>query len=313
VDDLKDLYPEVRHTLRAALPSSWPELDTALAYLFEQPLLPEAMLPLASCSAVGGRARDAVPVAAALVAGVASVRVLDDLADRDRPGQLWQRVGLARASNYAAAAQALAFEVLHRAPLEARVIHRVGQVFARACLAIAAGQDRELAGHTRSLEDYWLTMQLRSGEAYGAACASGALVGPDDAARVEACRDFGRHLGLLMHILNDLESIWRPEGETDLAQTKLTLPVLYGLSVDNPETDELRSIVTSAALATRQARVKDILDHMQTRPFMVWAALQERDEALRSLSVCPDSIGKETLTAFITGVFGDIDQLLAEQ
>src|SRR5579871_5256204 len=132
--ELKDLYPAVRRTLDDALLTDWHELGEAVGYLFDRPMLPEAILPLACCSAVGGNAIDAVPLAAAIVAGAASMRILDDIADRDRPGQLWQRVGVDRAATYAAALEALMFELVHQAPLKTHVTRRLGRALSRAYL-----------------------------------------------------------------------------------------------------------------------------------------------------------------------------------
>jgi geranylgeranyl diphosphate synthase type I len=307
---LSTLYPRVREALHEAVPATWPEFGTVLQSVWDDAILPEAILPLAACRAVGGSARAAVPVAAALVAAVASLRLLDDLGDQDRPGQLWARVGPARAWNYAAAAQALAFDILSRASMPQSVARRLQQVFAQAFVGIAAGQDQALAAAATTLDDYWHTMEMRSGQAYAAACAAGALVGTETPALVAACATFGHHLGLTMHILNDLESIWRPDGRTDLELARVTLPLLHGLQVDHAAREELASLVTRERLATAAGRITAILDGIGTREFLIWTALREREQAIAALSACPNPAGTEALTAFITSLFGDIDQFV---
>ncbi len=311
MDWLKSLYPAVTQVLQDSIPDYWPQLRVILGTTCEQPMVPEAILPLAACQAVNGQAEDAVYVAAALVNTVASMRLLDDLEDQNRPGQLWEQVGPPRAWNYAAAAQFLSFEILNRAPLNPAIIHRISQVLGQAVLRIGAGQDRELSGLTGSIEEYWVTMEMRSGHAYAAACVSGAMVGTEDLTLIEACSTFGYHLGLAMQIFNDMESIWQPDGKSDLEQTKITLPVLYGLHIDHAERDELKSLVATHNLATHADRVRQILENVQTREFLIWAALKEREQALTALSICPDALGREALSSFVTGIFGDIGQLLA--
>ena len=271
----------------------------------------EAILPLAACRAVGGDAAAAVPVAAAVNAAVASLRLFDDLADQDRPGQLWSQVGPARAWNYAAGAQFLSFSILNRAALPAPVFHRVSQVFSRAFLQVAAGQDRDLSGQASTIEDYWLTMELRSGEAYAAACASGALVGTSATPLIDACANFGYHLGLTMQIFNDFESIWPSRGRTDRERIRMGLPLLYALRLEHPSVAELLSLVSGEQLGTRADRVREILDELGTRRFLVWTALKEREQALTALSTCPNSEGRDALASIITGLFGDVDELLA--
>ena len=310
--ELNELYPQVRRTLDVALPTDWPGLRAAVGYLFDQPMRPEAILPLACCSAVAGQPVDAVPVSAAVVVGAASLRILDDLADCDRLGQLWRQVGVARAANYAAALQALMFELVNQAPLKPHVIRRVTRALARAYLAVAAGEDADLASQATTLDDYWLSMQWRTGRAYAAACVCGALVATNDAALVEACRGFGLHLGMAIHIFNDLDGIWS-KGAPDLAHSRLTLPVLYAASLEGASADELRLIVATGGLDASADRVVELLDRLETRSFLIWAALKEREQALASLAACTGQPGRNVMEAWATGMFGDLDEVLADR
>ncbi len=313
MDWLKSLYPEVHQVLQESIPSYWPDLKSVFGTLFKEPLTSAAILPLACCQAVNGRAKDAVPVSAALIAAEVCIRILDDLEDKDRPGQLWQHVGEARAWNYASAIQLLSFEILSKAPFPPQVFYNVNQLFINGFFCIYLGQDRDIIESTRTIEDYWRTIELKTSTAYSAACASGAMVGTDNAEWIEAYRIFGHHLGLAIQIFNDMESIWQPEGMTDLEQGKITLPLLYGLSCEHPERDELSSIVAAKTISTHAARIKEILDHIDTRAFLIWATLKEREQALESIRICPNSEGKEALESYITGMFGDIELLLSNK
>jgi geranylgeranyl diphosphate synthase type I len=313
MDWLKPLYPEIYQVLLAAIPDYWPELKSVFGTLFEEPLMSVAMLPLVTCQAVGGQAKEAVHVSAALIAAERCVRIFDDLEDKDRPGQLWQQVGEARAWNYASAIHILSFEILSKAPYHPRVFHDINQLYIDAFFYIAAGQDRDIAGITRTIEDYWSTIELKTAMAYAAACASGAIVGTETPTLIEACYLYGHHVGLAIQIFNDMESIWQPDGRTDLKQGKVTLPLLYGLQSDHPDRDELETLVETNQVATQADRVRDILDKIDTKSFLIWAALKERDQALEAIRICPDEAGREALESFITGMFGDIDSLLQEE
>lgn len=307
---LKSLYPQVRQILDEAAPESWPGFRRVIGRSFEEPIVAEAVLPLASCRAVGGDPRDAVHVTAALVTSAASVRLYDDVMDRDCPGGLWEEVGPSRAWNYASAVRILSFGILNQAPLSHDRFRAINQLFIDTFFSLAAGQDRDLAGVTKTVEDYWLTIDLKTGCAYAAACVSGAMVGTDDPQLIENCGAFGHHLGLSKQILNDMESIWHPDGVTDIKQGKSTLPLVYGMSFDHPARSELEEIVQNDKVAANADRVKEILDEIQAKNFLLWAALKEREQALEALSICPDAQGKEALGAYITGMFGDIDSLV---
>jgi geranylgeranyl diphosphate synthase type I len=312
MDWLTALYPEVQQTIENAIPDYWPQLQEIFDNIFRDPppLLSVAMLPLVCCHAVGGRARDAVPVSAALIAAEVSLRIFDDLEDKDRPGQLWELVGEARAWNYASAIHTLSFEILSKAPLPPSVFYRVNQLFIDAFFYITLGQERDLAGMPPTIEEYWRTIELKTATAYSAACASGAMSGTENPRLVEACNIYGHHVGLAIQIFNDMESIWEPGGLSDLKQGKVTLPVMYGLSLDHSDRDELLSLVTANDIVAGSERIKEILDKIGTKDFMIWAALKERDEALAAIEVCPNAEGREALEFYITGMFGDIDTLL---
>jgi geranylgeranyl diphosphate synthase type I len=107
-----------------------------------------------------------------------------------------------------------------------------------------------------------------------------------------------------------MESIWSPDGVTDLKQGKVTLPLLYGLTSDHPQRDELVSLVKAGEIASHGNRIKEILDSIDTRSFLIWAALKERDQALEAIGICPDPEGREALEAYVTGLFGDIGPLM---
>jgi geranylgeranyl pyrophosphate synthase len=270
MDWLKSLYPAVRDILWNATPEYWPELRDLVEELFGDALIPEVILPLAACKAAGGEAKDAVHVSAALVAAASSLRILDDLEDQDRPDRLWNQVGPARAWNYAAALQSMSFDVLAQASLAPDLVHSIISTFTDAFLHVAYGQDRDLIGDTRSIEAYWATVAEKVAYAYATACTAGAMIATDNRDLIRACGDFGFHLGFVIQVVNDMESI---SGE----------------------------------------RIKEILDSIDTRSFLIWSALKEREQALEAISICPDSEGKEALEAYVTGLFGDIESLLPEE
>ena len=307
---LKSLYTEVQDVIKEEIPSGWPGLQRVMEFLWTKPLCTEAMLPLASCRAVGGTAAHAVHVTAAVVSFTAALRFLDDVEDQDRPNGLWKQVGPARAWNYASALHVYCFRILNMAPLPPDLSRSLIQLFVDSSFELAAGQDRDLAGLTRTIEDYWQTAEMKSGCPYGLACAAGAMVGTRDRKLIESCTLFGHHLGLAKQILNDMESIWEPQGSSDLESGKVTLPLVYGLNLEHARRDELLSLVKRDAIAQNADVVKEILETIDTKEFLIWAALKEREKALAALGNCPDIEGRMALEAYITGMFGDIDSLL---
>lgn len=306
---LQTLYPKVRTVLEQSIPTFWPGLREVMGLLLREPIPTEAALPLASCRAVGSDAENAVHASAALLAFSAAMRLYDDVEDQDRPDSLWAKVGPARAFNFGSTAHVLSFDILAKAPLPSSRVGAINQCFIDSFYELAAGQDRDLAGKTNTVQDYWFTIELKTGAAFALACACGALSGTDDAALIEGCRRFGHHVGLTLQIFNDMDSIWHSKGATDFECGKVTLPLLYAMSYDHPGRSELTSYVSAKQVARNAKRIKAILDTTDTRNFLLWAALKEREQALAALEICPDREGKQALYAYITGMFGDIEAL----
>lgn len=308
---LKSLYPAVRETIMNSIPDYWPGLVQIMEQLTQKPSFPEAALSIASCKAVGGDPKEAAAVSAALLTLGFSVRIFDDLFDRDKEG-IWEQIEPERTWNYASTVQNISYAIISKSTIRNDIKHRINQCIIDAFFAIAAGQDRDIAGITHSEEEYWLTVELKSAYVYATACETGAIAGTENNTYINSCRAFGRHLGRSIQILNDMESIWLSKGKSDLEQNKVTLPVLYGLSVDHIGKAELENIVNSCRLADESNRVVEILNSIDTKKFLYWAALKERELALKALSNCPDPEGKEALESYITGMFGDIDALLVD-
>jgi len=173
-----------------------------------------------------------------------------------------------------------------------------------------AGQDRDLRGETRTLEDYWRTIEGKNAMAFSFICAAGAICGTGDTVLIQACRTFGHHLGLALQLFDDFEGFWKPSGLNDLAMGKITLPVLYGLSVEHEERNELQALVNDNNLAVHVDRIRTILDKIHTRDFMIWAALQERKQAIAALNPCPGQDGVTALSAYMTTIFCHIEDVL---
>jgi geranylgeranyl diphosphate synthase type I len=311
LEEFQALLPDVRHYIYQHAPLDWTELMSVLSVVIDEPLGPLSLLPLASCAAVGGNPRTAIPLAAAWEVLHLAMRILDDLQDRDCTNGLWAAVGLSHAFNYSAALYTLCNELLAQAPWSAELYRTINQTFTQAALRLLAGQDRDLRGETRTLEDYWRTIEGKNAMAFSFICAAGAICGTEDAVLIEACRTFGHHLGLALQLFDDFEGLWEPSGLSDLAMGKITLPIIYGISVEHEERSELQALVNDNNLAAHADRIRTILDKIHTRDFMIWAALQERKRALASLTPCQGQDGVTVLNAYVTTIFANIKDILS--
>ncbi|MBV9990036.1 MAG: polyprenyl synthetase family protein [Alphaproteobacteria bacterium] len=310
---LTAFYPDVRARMVELTPQDWPEMTRAVEQHITQFDFPTSvLLPLATCAAAGGAPEQAVGAAAALGFVLLGIRWLDDAADRDRPDGLWATLGPARSNLFGATALALAYKALAR---DGAAPRQASESMASHFVAMAKGQDSDIAGGVRSFDSYWALMSGKAGAAFAMACGLGAICAKAGPATVALLERFGRHLGVLLQILDDLEGCFRPTGTSDIEQGKVTLPVVYALNLEHERQSELAALVEDGALPRHAARVVDILEAAGAREYCVWAAIEERKRALAVLRNLPRldgenaSAGRDALASFLELPFEDLPEL----
>lgn len=288
MNPLASHFPEIRDRVSViSKASEWPEFERQIESHLVQTKLPiHLILPLACAAAIGGDPRKAISTATSCAFLLVAMRWFDDLQDRDRNESLWKEIGPGRALNMASAALNISWktladdETLSRAALQAYGKHTA---------ALARGQDLDLQENSvQTMNDYWRLMCGKTGASLALACEVGALSAcPDNSEMAAVCARFGAHMGVLMQILDDLDGTFRPVGIGDLRAGKTTLPVLYGLAIDHEGRAELACIVQGGCLANNADRVKNILDSIDTREFLVWCAFEEHKQAINCLQELP--------------------------
>ena len=202
------------------------------------------LLTLLVCASAGGRWRQAAPGAAALELLHNFSLVHDDIQDnsptrRGRP-TLWTRAGVPLAIN---AGDAL-FTIANQAALDLRrafepaAVVAVYGILQQACLDLTMGQFLDLyhqGARRLSLKGYWQMIDGKTAALLAACTHIGALLGGETPARCAQYHRFGRLLGLAFQVEDDVLGIWGEEKRTgkstgsDLAEGKLSLPVVFGL------------------------------------------------------------------------------------
>ncbi len=275
-------------------------------------LNPEIVVAIASAKAVGAPPENAVRVTSGLIASLISVRVLDDLQDQDRPDALWIKIGPARALNYVLALQTLSHKIFGKSPSGPPLSQKILDEYVESALVTLAGQERDLMGVSKNWDDYWLTIEMKTCYMMSTIASLGALAGTEKEEWIKASRVFGYHWGMAVQILNDLSGVWEAEGKSDLEQGKITLPLLYGMHCEHARLQELSQIVWQNRIAQEAGRIKEILDAIDTKSYLLWAALQQRTKAFEAIQILPDPEGKQALEFYFNALFGDMDEVLAQ-
>ncbi len=205
-----------------------------------RPLL--VLLCTAGCD---GQWLRAVPAAAAVELIHNFSLVHDDIQDgsekrRGRP-TVWVNWGVPNAIN---AGDAM-FVLAHQAILDlekdfpADIVTQASGILMRACLDLTRGQYLDMNFSARTdldLDAYWTVIRGKTAALLAACCHIGALLGHVDVERQDSFRAFGENLGLAFQVQDDILGIWGNENVTgkstasDLTESKLSLPVLFGLS-----------------------------------------------------------------------------------
>jgi geranylgeranyl pyrophosphate synthase len=199
-----------------------------------------------------------------------------------------------------------AWRLQQLAPPDAR--DAIVEDYQRACLRVWAGQERDIRGGIQNLDDYLRLVEDKTACGFAFIAAAGARLVTDDPAVVAACRACGHHVGMMLQLLDDLEACWFPDGPSDLAQGKLTFPIWFALAREHEQRDELHRLV--AQPQRDEPRIREILDGLDMRRYLVWAALEERDRAVTALAACPEPAGRAILQRYLDDSFRDVAELM---
>jgi geranylgeranyl diphosphate synthase type I len=195
-------------------------------------------LPELCCQAAGGNPALAVPVSAAWLIFNRAAHVMDSVQDGDVPEPWWQQRGPGFALNVASAFFFTASKIL--AELESHGISSqsadaIRNTFSRLLLQMCEGQHLDLTGQKAALVDYWRIVNLKSGLFFAIGCRSGAELILDDAQRLDGYEAYGREIGIIIQLLDDLEDfqINTVTGMPflNLSDNNLSLPLSYAYSL----------------------------------------------------------------------------------
>lgn len=313
---LSSLYPEIRRRIDTSVADASPTFRTQVKQrLTERPLPPVLLLPPAACAAVGGDPHQTLSISAACGMLLLTMRWFDDLEDRDRQGALWQEVGNSRALNLAAYALTRAWGILAE---DSTVPRTILVAFSRATETLARGQDMDLSNNVDSFDRLWELMRTKTGAAFAFAAEAGAISGTRDTNRISILHNFGEQLGIMLQLLDDLLGIFRPVGQGDLALSKISLALLYGLTFDHPATSELRQIVKRGDLGIEQDRVRRILEDIDVRTFVAWVAIRQRQQSLDTLAKLGsaqtpfEEEGRKILLSLLDSGISDLEELIGQ-
>jgi len=257
-------------------------------------------LCLLSCQAVGGDTSQAIPAAAAIELIHNFSLIHDDIEDasykRHHRPTVWKLWGQSQAINAGDAMFTLAYLALVRLKEKGITDEKIAncvEMLSLACLELCEGQYLDVEYENRSditIEDYLDMAAKKTAALFAVSTSLGAYVGREDSGLVDFCRLFGRELGMVFQIDDDIFGIWGVEDTVgksagDICQRKKTLPVVYGLqSSEGAARKSLGKLYSQKSIKGEDIEeVTKILDNLGARNYAENVAEQYYRRALAHL------------------------------
>ena len=276
------------------------------------PLNFQSALALASCDALGGDYRKALPVAASVELIFNFTLVHGDVqAGRAEPGDrpsIWWVWGPAQAINAGDGLHALGRTTMMRlaqndVPAD-RVLRAVRSLDV-AVLALCEGQYMDLQFQDQMLvskSDYLDMISRKSGALAACAAESGALAAGADDQVCSSFSEIGQSMGMAWQIARDVDDLWGEHGDgmtpSNVLNKKKSLPLIHTLeTADVSAKRELGAIYMKRVLeADDIKKMIEILDNADARQASQAKVQELVDQALSGLNGVSQE-GKDALAS----------------
>lgn len=181
-----------------------------------------------------------------------------------------------------------------------RIVGRVRD----ACAGIASGEILQFE-HINDLntrpEDYYAIIDGKTAGPFAAGCSSAAMIADSSEEVSDALWGYGMELGRAFQLVDDIldlaggDLIGKPRG-TDVHEGKMTLPIIYGLTMlHGTNRDQLKDVLTNFG----DDRLQELVELLEKAGSFEYAKLlvsNHVERALDHIEVLPDSEEKEMLT-----------------
>lgn len=181
---------------------------------------------------------------------------------------------------------------------------KILKIYANATNVIAEGEVLQLTNVRNpkiTEEQYMTVIKAKTAMLFEAATQSAAVLSGADAVQEQALADYGNYLGLAFQMQDDLldyngdaATMGKNVGD-DLAEGKVTLPLIHAMAVG---TDEEAKLIRNAVRKGGLEYLNDVLAIVQRTGALEYTeqkAIEFADQAKASLACLPESIYRERL------------------
>ncbi len=181
---------------------------------------------------------------------------------------------------------------------------RVLEILSHATNVIAEGEVLQLM-NTRNpdLDEaaYLRVIQRKTAKLFEAAAQLGAILGGADPEREAALARYGMHLGTAFQLVDDVldytgeRSVFGKNLGADLAEGKMTLPLIRAIAVGSPDDAALIRAAITDGKVSDFGPVMDVLERAGALDYARHCAVQESEGAAACVAALPPSPYKENL------------------
>jgi geranylgeranyl diphosphate synthase type I len=234
-------------------------------------------LPELCCQAAGGDPALAGPVSAAWLIFNRAAHIMDSVQDGDIPEPWWEKRGPGFALNVASALYFTATKILNGLEgygIASRSADAIRNTFSGLLLQMCEGQHLDLTITKAALDDYWRIVNFKSGLFFAIGCRSGAELAVDDTKRLDGFEAYGKEIGIIVQLLDDLEEFQinpiTGKLSLDLNDKNLSMPLSYAYTM-LPEDQQILLSANIAQAKFDSGAVQSLLtmlDHIGVAPYM---------------------------------------------
>lgn len=303
----KNLDAPIRSYIEDETPSNLIEAVRQYPYAGGKRMRPSMVL--ATCGAVGGNKKKAVPLAVAMEYIHNFTLIHDDLMDGDekRRGMVTSHVkyGLQTAILAGDALFAKAFDVISQLDVPDAMLRKIMKITTTTVWDLARGQQMDINNEKRksvTIDEYIETVRLKTGVMFAACTSIGAIIGGANDDVVTAVQEYAISLGIAFQIFDDvLGMIGNPDkigksASNDIRRGKNTIIVCHALkNISDPkDVEKFMSIFGKTDASEEEITcVRKILEKTGSIDYAIEMAKKYTENAIRKLECLGPSEDKD--------------------
>ncbi len=319
---VKEIFSKYHNQVDIKMQNEFPDEETKInimlkyflgwadpnGYQTNKPISGKALRPILcilACKAAGGDVQKAIPAAIPLEFIHNFSLIHDDIQDKDklrhnRPTiwALWGNPKALIAGNNLRIIADITMNKLMKTGLPINKCLRLNYILTQACLEMIEGQflDIKYEGQASLTKELYLEMiSKKTGALIASAIKIGAGLATENHDKLHAFNEFGKYLGLVFQITDDILGIWGEESKTgkpvgaDIIRKKNSLPIIITASKTTQiNQKKINAIYNNPTISESDLNeVLNIMDQTKTKEQCIKLAEIYCTKALSSISNIP--------------------------